>query len=96
MGLDVYETIKYFSGLSKLFKLHVRNISNPMDEPGGFAETYPNDGYGDVPKIVRILAENGFDGCIINDHLVPMVDGNRVSAAFQTAYLLGLADAYRA
>jgi len=95
MGKDVYETARYFAEIGKLFKLHVRNITNPMSEPGGFAETYPNDGYGDVPKIVRILSETGFDGCIINDHLAPMVGGSRVSAAFMTSYLMGLADAYR-
>jgi len=95
MGMDVYDTARYFGERGKLFKLHVRNITNPMYEPGGFAETYPNDGYGDVPRIVRVLSEVGFDGCIINDHLAPMVDGPRVSAAFMTAYLMGLADAYR-
>ena len=92
MGVDVYDAIRYFTGIDKLFKLHIRNVTNPMSE-GGFAETYPNDGYGDIPKIMRILFEEGFDGCVINDHLAPMVGGSRVSAAFQTSYLLGLADA---
>ena len=93
MGADVYEAIRYFAGQKKLFKLHLRNITNPMNEPGGFAETLPNDGYGDIPKIIRILHEVGFDGCVINDHLASMVGGRQVSAAFQTAYLLGLVDA---
>ncbi|MCL2056338.1 MAG: mannonate dehydratase [Oscillospiraceae bacterium] len=93
MGADVYEAARYFGQMGKLFKLHVRNVTNPMDQPGGFAETYPNDGYGDVPKIVRTLSEVGFDGCIMNDHLAPMVGGEYTSAAFQTAYLLGLVDA---
>ena len=92
MGVDVYDAIRYFSSIDKLFKLHIRNVTNPMSE-GGFAETYPNDGYGNIPQIMKVLFEEGFDGCVINDHLAPMVGGNRVSAAFQTAYLLGLVDA---
>ncbi|MCL1830214.1 MAG: mannonate dehydratase [Oscillospiraceae bacterium] len=92
MGVDVYDAIRYFTDIDKLFKLHVRNVTNPMSE-GAFAETYPNDGYGDVARIMDILFESGFDGAVINDHLAPMVGGKRVSAAFQTAYLLGLADA---
>jgi hypothetical protein len=43
--------------------------------------------------MIKILDEVGFDGCIMNDHLAPMVGGPRVSAAFQTAYLMGLTDA---
>ena len=92
MGVDVYDAVRYFASIDKLFKLHVRNVTNPISE-GAFAETYPSDGYGDIPKIMKILFEENFDGCVINDHLAPMVGGSRVSAAFQTAYLLGLADA---
>ena len=93
MGADVYGAIRYFASMNKLFKLHVRNVTNPLYEKGGFAETYPNDGYGDVLKIVDTLGEMGFDGCIINDHLAHMVGGARVSEAYQTAYLEGVTDA---
>jgi len=93
MGADVYDAIRFFGSQNKLFKLHVRNVTNPLYEEGGFAETYPDDGYGDVVKMVSILSEIGFDGCIINDHLAPMVGGDRVSEAYQTAYLKGVVDA---
>ena len=93
VGSTPKEFIRYFGSRKKLFKLHVRNVVGTLDQKGGFAETYPNDGYGDVVKIAETLREVGFDGCIMNDHLAPMVGGDRVSAAFQTAYLEGLVDA---
>ena len=93
MGADVYEATRYFAQRNQLFKLHVRNVTCPMDAPGGFAETYPNDGYGDVVRIIKTLHECGFDGCIMNDHLPPMVGGWRTCESFQTAYLMGAVDA---
>ena len=93
MGADVYEAAEYFARRGQLFKLHVRNVTCPMDEKGGFAETYPNDGCGDTVRIIRILVENGFDGCIMNDHLPPMVGGWRACESYQTAYLQGVVDA---
>ena len=95
MGADVYEAAEYFAKQGKLFKLHVRNVTCPMYEKGGFAETYPNDGYGDTVRIIRILQENGFDGCVMNDHLPPMVGGWRACESYQTAYLQGVVDAVR-
>lgn len=93
-GADVYEMIRYFSRRNRLFKLHVRNVTNPLFDEGGFAETYPNDGCGDVVEILKVLDETGFDGCIMNDHLPPMVGGWRASESFQTAYLMGVADTF--
>ncbi len=49
MGKDAVETIRYFGGIKKLFKVHFRNVTKPM--PEGFVETYPRRRlYGHVER----------------------------------------------
>ena len=85
MGADVLEAIKYFGERKKLFKVHFRNVTAPM--PEGFVETYMDDGYFDMYKIVRALHEVGFDGAIMSDHLPRMVGGVRAAEAYGIAYM---------
>jgi len=92
MGCTAQEFIRYLLERKKLFKLHVRNVTQPMFAPGGFIETFPNDGYGNMADIISELDKGGFDGVIINDHVTNMVGGHLVSEAYFTAYLMGLVD----
>lgn len=90
MGKDVLETIRYFGERGKLFKVHLRNITAPL--PDGFAETFLDDGYMQMPLVVRELHRVGFDGAVISDHL-PKNAAGRVSAeAFSLGYIRGLID----
>jgi mannonate dehydratase len=66
MGKDVVETIKYFGGRKKLFKVHFRNVSAPLPH---FNETLIDDGYYDMTKVMRALVDVGFDGIAIPDHI---------------------------
>lgn len=91
MGADTEEAIQYFGERNQLKKLHVRNVTAPLYNPTGFVETYPDAGYGDLAGIVNALHKVGFDGCIMNDHLVSMAGGSKlISEAYFTAYLKGL------
>ncbi len=91
MGRDVIETIQHFGGLSKLFKVHLRNVTAPM--PDGFVETYLDDGYMRMAKVVKALYEIGFDGAVISDHLPDMAGGRSAAEAFSLGYIRGLVDA---
>jgi len=91
MGKDVVETIRYFGGLKKLFKIHFRNVTAPM--PEGFAETFMDAGYYDMHQIVRALREVAFDGCIMSDHLPQMVGGRRAAEAYSIGYMKALVQA---
>jgi mannonate dehydratase len=93
MGADVVETIRYFGGMKKLFKVHFRNVTAPM--PEGFAETYMDAGYMDMSKIVQALREVGFDGAIMSDHLPHMVGGARAAEAYGVAYMRALVNGCR-
>ena len=77
----------------KLFKLHVRNVTQPLYAPGGFNETFPDAGYYNLTDVIEALDEVNFDGCIMNDHLIDMVGGHYTCEAFFTSYLKGLVDA---
>ncbi len=91
MGNSVIDAIKYFAAQGKLFKVHFRNVSNPMPEP--WVETLIDDGYQDMHAVMRALREVNFDGCIIPDHIPAMLGGPRVGTAYSIAYMRALVQA---
>ena len=91
MGADVVEAIRYFGTRRQLFKIHLRNVTAPL--PEGFAETFLDDGYGDMLAIMRALHEVGFDGAVISDHLQEMVGGRRAAESYAIGYMRGLKQA---
>jgi mannonate dehydratase len=66
MGKDAVETIKYFGGKKKLFKVHFRNVSAPLPH---FTETLMDDGYYDMYKVMKAMVDVSFDGIAIPDHI---------------------------
>ncbi|MDR2515489.1 MAG: mannonate dehydratase [Christensenellaceae bacterium] len=93
IGLDVVDFIKVLAARGQLFKLHVRNVTAPLSAPGGFNETYPDAGYYNLLNVLSALDQVGFDGAIMNDHLIDMVGGHYTCEAYFTAYLKGAVDA---
>ena len=87
MGRDVLETIRYFGGLGKLFKVHFRNVRAPLPH---FTETFLDDGYMDMYLVMKALRDVGFDGVVIADHIPQMVGGPRVGTAFSIGYMIAL------
>jgi mannonate dehydratase len=92
-GSSPEEFIRYFGSRGKLFKLHLRNVTAPLSSPGGFNETFPDAGYYNLINVVKALHETGFDGAVMNDHLIDMVGGRLVCEAAFTSYLRGMVDA---
>jgi mannonate dehydratase len=91
MGKGVLETIRHFAGQKKLFKVHFRNVSAPL--PEGFVETFLDDGYMNMYRVVRVLHETGYNGAIISDHVPAMAGGRRAAEAFSVGYMKGLVQA---
>ena len=89
MGTDVIGAIRHFGREKKLFKVHFRNVSV---SPGntGFTETFLDDGYMDMSRVMRTLREIDFDGAVISDHIPKTVGGRRVSEALAAGYIKGL------
>lgn len=92
MGKDVVETIRYFGGLGKLFKVHFRNVTAPIAE-GGFTETFMDAGYMDMYQVMRALREVDFDGAVMSDHMPHMVGGRRSGESYSIGYMRALIQA---
>ena len=87
MGRNVLETIESFGGLKKLFVVHFRNVHQPLPY---FHETFLNEGYMDMYKIMRQLRQVNFDGVLIADHWPRMLGGPRAGQIYSIAYLQAL------
>ena len=87
MGKDVVETIRYFGGQGKIFKVHYRNVDKPLPH---FVETFVDDGYFDMYDAMKALAEVGYDGTLIPDHVPQMGDDHRLGTAYTIAYMRAL------
>jgi mannonate dehydratase len=85
-GKDPEEMIRYF-GAGKIWKIHFRNVSAPLPH---FVETFMDDGYYDMFKIMKALAEVKFDGIVILDHSPGMVGGGYTQTAYGFAYMRAL------
>ncbi|MBI3680727.1 MAG: mannonate dehydratase [Acidobacteria bacterium] len=89
-GKDVFGAIKEFSKLGKLWKIHFRNVTAPIPY---FVETFVDNGYTDMLKVMRTLVENDFRGNLIADHVPEMVGHRMVGWAYSIGYIRAL---YRA
>ena len=87
MGKDVLETIRYFGQRGKIFKVHFRNVNAPLPH---FVETFIDNGYMDMYKVMRALREVNYDGIVIADHIPGMVGGGRAGTAYSVAYMRAL------
>jgi len=87
MGKDVFETIHYFGGMGKLFKVHFRNVNEPLPH---FVETFLDNGYMDMYKVMKALREVDFKGVAIPDHIPGMTNNHRVGTAYSIGYMKAL------
>jgi len=87
MGKGTLESLRYFGERGKLFKVHFRNVDKPLPH---FVETFVDDGYMDMYKVMRELVAVGFNGVAIADH-IPMMGGDpRIGTAYTVAYMKAL------
>jgi mannonate dehydratase len=87
MGKDVFETIRYFGKLNKLFKIHFRNVDQPLPH---FVETFLDVGYMNMYGVMKTLREIDFDGVLIADHIPLMANDHRLGTAFSIGYMKAL------
>lgn len=92
MGKNVFEAVRAFAGMGKLWKIHFRNVTSPVPD---FTETYVDDGYTDMKKLMRTLVEVDFRGILIADHVPKMVGDRRTGWAFSLGYIRALYDSAR-
>ncbi|MDP6041797.1 MAG: mannonate dehydratase [Candidatus Latescibacteria bacterium] len=86
MGKNVFEMIEDFGGRGKIKMIHFRNVSAPMPY---FEETFPDDGYMDMQKVMSALRKVGFSGPVIPDHIPRLVgdENSRSGLAYCISYM---------
>jgi len=84
MGRDVLETIRYFGERKKIFKVHFRNVDQPLPH---FVETFVDDGYMDMYQVMKALRAVDFNGVLIPDHIPMMGNHPRVGTAYTLGYM---------
>lgn len=88
MGKNVVDAIHYFGERKKLFKIHFRNVDQPLPH---FVETFLDNGYFDMYKIMKALRDVEFRGVVIPDHIPQMV-GGRTGTAYSIGYMKALVE----
>src|SRR6202522_971022 len=83
---DPAEMIRAF-GPEKIWKIHFRNVSAPLPH---FVETFMDNGYYDMSKIMTALVEVKFDGIVILDHTPNVVGDHYAEQAYGFAYMKAL------
>ncbi|MBI3208416.1 MAG: mannonate dehydratase [Candidatus Solibacter usitatus] len=92
-GKDVFGAIREFGKMGKLWKIHFRNVSAPIPY---FVETFVDNGYTDMYKVMKTLREVDFRGNLIADHVPSMVGDRRTGWAFSIGYIKALMTAVNA
>ena len=92
-GKDVFEAARGFAKMGKLWKIHFRNVTQPIPY---FVETYIDNGYTDMYKLMRTLVELDFRGNLIADHVPAMGSGRQAGWSYSMGYIKALHQAAKA
>ena len=84
MGRGVLETIEYFGRQGKIFKVHFRNVDAPLPH---FVETFIDNGYMDMRKVMVALRDVNYNGIMILDHIPQIAGSSQISAAYTLGYM---------
>jgi mannonate dehydratase len=86
---NIHEAIDYFVKRNKIFVVHFRNTTAPLPS---FAETFIDEGHGDLYGIMRSLVRSGYNGTLVPDHSPRMVEAAGIygESAFANGYIKAL------
>jgi len=84
-GEDIIKGIHDLGGRGHIYQVHFRNVSSPMPD---FYETMPDNGYMNMYRIMKALAEVNFNGIVVPDHVPKIVDSEAGELAGE-AYIFG-------
>ena len=88
---DILEDMDWCLTNDRIGVVHFRNIDQPLPV---FTEMFPDMGYFDMYKLMRLLCKHDYQGVITLDHTPTMVDGpaRRVPMAYSIGYMRALAE----
>jgi mannonate dehydratase len=87
----VYEAVDRYSKAGKVAYIHLRNVRGKVPD---YNEVFVDEGDLDVPRVLRILHANGYQGVVTPDHTPVMTCPApwHAGMAFQLGYLKALID----
>lgn len=89
-GKPVYDAAREFAKTGKLWKIHFRNVTSPIPD---FVETYIDNGYTDMWKLMRTLVDVDFRGVLIADHVPAMAGSRQAAWSYSLGYIRALHNA---
>lgn len=89
-GKNVFDAARAFAKMGKLWKIHFRNVTAPIPD---FVETYIDNGYTDMLKLMKTLVDVDFRGNLIADHVPAMAGSRQAAWSYSMGYIRAL---YRA
>jgi mannonate dehydratase len=92
-GKDAVEAAKAFARMGKLWKVHFRNVTSPIPD---FVETFIDNGYTDMYKVMKTLVDVDFRGNLIADHVPAMSPGRHAGWSYSIGYIRALYQAAQA
>ena len=84
-GEDLVQAIHEFGSRGHIYQVHFRNVSSTLPD---FHETFPDDGYLNMYKIMKALGEVNFNGIVVPDH-VPHCENSEAGPEAGEAYIFG-------
>jgi len=84
-GEDLVAAIHEFGSGGFIYQVHFRNVSSTLPD---FHETYPDDGYLNMYKVMKALGEVHFNGIVVPDH-VPLCESSEAGPGAGEAYIFG-------
>ena len=81
---DLFRAIRHFHRQGKIFIVHFRNVSASLPE---FVETFLDNGYMDMYRVMKAFCEIGYDGTMTLDHTPQFAPGFAKGAG--PAYAIG-------
>jgi mannonate dehydratase len=78
--------------MGKLWKIHFRNVTSPVPD---FVETYIDNGYTDMWKLMKTLLDVDFRGNLIADHVPPMAGARQSAWSYSIGYIRALYNSAR-
>ncbi len=84
-GEDLVEAIHEFGSRGHIYQVHFRNVSSTLPD---FHETFPDNGYLNMYKVMKALGEVNFNGMVVPDH-VPICENSEAGPEAGEAYIFG-------
>jgi mannonate dehydratase len=96
-GVDIYDQIRLFGNMGKIFAVHLRNVRGTIPSAEEYEEVMLDEGDMDMFKILKALKATGYDGTLSPDHPTLYIgdENRRATTAWDTGYIRALLQALK-